>query len=1065
MSYSNLHHKTHFSCGISIGKSSEIISQAKNLGLESIAITDYGTIGGVWDFIKEGKKQDFPIMIGAELNVYWEQSQNYQIVLLVKDQTGYHNLCRILSFAYNNSHIFKEPTCSIADLDHFRAGLVCLSGGVKGIFAKDFLDYDSKRAITMSNNKASELSHIFKDDFYLEYVLSNPSVQWNEEKKDYIQNGRETIREEINSAIYSCGRSRGIKRLLTCDSDIPKAEDKPLQDVIVRNSKRGQEGFYVRESKPIMSGQEITSRAHLVGIHHNETRNALDTTLEVSKKCQNPNLSFSEQLVDFPIITHPLHKQGMNKLELIDAIIKDYGRMPSDNLEYSKRLSYELDVICHNGKINLIDYFLVLEDLCRWCRENGIIVGPGRGSGAGSLLNYVLQITHLDPMTYGLLFERFISEARILKGTYPDVDLDFSDQKRAKQYLYERYGEDKVKPIATFQTMKTKTAIKDAFKLFYPGVEYSKINALTTSFPKKEELESEVEYYERSLEESPEINIILNSNYPNVGKTIERMIGFNRQVGVHPCGIAITKDPISELAPVRFVRGREYLDFNLDSCEEIGIIKFDILSLTTLKYMDTATKQIKERLGIDIDIYNIPLDDKATLENFSKGDTASVFQFNSDVAISILTQIKVETLDDLCMTTSAGRPGPMKNKQHLEFIKRKNGDNKSIPPHHALQESLEETYGIMMYQESVMKASQILGGFSLSEADDIRKGMGKKKRKVLQPYKVRFIDYASKNYEDIDEEKAAEIWNLMETFAGYGFNKSHSMAYAYIGYVCQYLKTHYPLEWWFSCLTHSIDKSEKFNTYFQSAKEYILTININESKDDFFINSYGKIVFPFSVVKGIGEKANEEINAKRPYSSFEDFSKRTVKRVINKRVVEKLIWAGAFDIFGVDKKELIQQYYTIRKEKLPEEYLHIDRAKEVLLQQKSLDFLLIDYYDLFKEIFTEDNLIKLSEMEGLANKRSITIGGKLGKITRAKTKRKETYATFTIENYGTEIKVKAWPEELANYNKSLKEGEIVKLKGQINYWQGQPQVILTHAWSLSEALAIANQRRKNGNDS
>ena len=493
-------------------------------------------------------------------------------------------------------------------------------------------------------------------------------------------------------------------------------------------------------------------------------------------------------------------------------------------------------------------------------------------------------------------------------------------------------------------------------------------------------------------------------------------------------------------------------------------------------------ESFKKRFNIDIDIYNIPLDDQKVYDAFNAGDTVGVFQFGSDIAISILTQIISKNLEDLCMVTSAGRPGPMKNMQHIRFIKTKNGKLKAQAPHHSLEETLKETYGIMMYQESVMKASQILGGFTLSEADDIRKGMGKKKKSVLAPYKERFIANCVKYYDpdgteygddelaidqihsegghtDISPEKAEELWHLMETFAGYGFNKSHSMAYAYIGYLCQYLKVNYALEWWFACLTHSVDKTEKFNEFFSAAKEHILMPDINQSTNEFFINDDNKIVFPFAVVKGIGIKANAEINKHRPYTSLKDFYDRVTKRTITKTVVERLIWAGAFDSFNVDKEQLIQEYYVLRKQKLPEQYQHIDRPTFVLLQKKSLDFLLIDYYELYSEIFGEDTVRYANQIENMKDKSAVIMGGIIGKVTVSKTRRKETYATFILENKSQETKVKLWPDEYSQYLGKIKEGEFIKLRGNINYWQGRPQIIGTQVWNLSEALKIAHHRR------
>ena len=1059
ITYANLHHKTHYSCGQAIGKSIDGIRYAKELGLSALAITDKATMGGVFDFLKCAKKEEYPAIIGCELDVFFDGSQTFEIVLLVQNQTGYHNLCRILTHAHRNSYKFNKAACSIADLFDFSDGLVCLTGSIRGPFGQDFLTLPHDKAHQNGIRRLKELHSIFTSNLYLELTLSNEMYQWDQKAQSYIQKFSTNPQITVNKALIQYGETKGIKCVITSNSEIPRPDDKTLQDVVVRNSIKGKQGYSVRENNHLFNAQEIRSRGHLQKLPYKTIEACLTNTLEVASKCTNPKLQFKGQVVDYPIIFHPLHREGMDKEGLVQAIIKDFGRMQEGNKVYTERLTYELDTIIRNGKINLIDYFLVVEDLCRWCRDNGIVVGPGRGSGAGSLLNYCLQITHLDPIPNGLLFERFISEARILKGTYPDIDLDFSDQPRVKQYLGDMYGWDRVRPIATYQTMRVKTSIKDAFRLYYPKVEFHQINKITTSFPKKEELESELEYYERSVEEKPVIKRFLYELYPKAGETIERLIGFNRQTGVHPCGIAITQDPLDSLAPIVTIRGKECLDFNLDACEHIGIIKYDALSVVTLKYIQTAVLLIKERCGVDIDIYNMPTDDEKVLHSFLI-ETAGTFQFDSDVARSILTKIECHGLEDLSLVTSAGRPGPMANDQHIEFIRRKRGMAEVTPPHPALEETLRETYGIMMYQESVMKASQILGGFSLAEADDIRKAMGYKKKHILKPYKDRFVKFAVANYDDIDQEKGEEIWHLMETFAGYGFNKSHSMSYAYIGYICQYLKIYYPLEWWFSCLKHSLEKPEKFGRYYLAGKKFVRLPHINLSTNEFEIAEDDMIQMPFSSVKGVGVKANAEIFKHRPYESLEDFYNKVAKRVIHKGVFEKLIFGGAFDCFCKDKEELLHEYYVIlRKDKVPEKFEHMHREKIIEYEKLSLDFLLIDYYKIYPTAFYEENLVDATKIEGINDGNQIVVGGRIKSLTVAQTKHKDDYGVILLENANKEAKVKLWPEEFRQYKSKLTEGNIIKLKAKVNYWNNYPQIIGTHVFTIPEAIQIANNRR------
>jgi len=1338
LEYANLHHKTHYSCGQAIGSVEDGIKHAKESGLYGLSFTDYCSLGGGIDAYNVGKKYNFPISIGCELNYYIDGCDNYKIVLMAKNQVGYRNLCKIISFSYENLHKFKEPTCSIADIQDFSEGLLCLTGGIDGVWGKDYLSYPRNEAYSKAVSRVLTLHLIFKDDLYLELTISNQSFQFDYGIQDYCKKYEKNPLIDSNNDIISFSKQNNIKIVITSDSMIPKEADKILQDVCVRNSIEGKRGFYVRENRHICSTQELIATSTLFGLSKRVVKEAMNNTREVIDKCKDIDLSFKDQVVNYPIITHPLHKDGMNKKALVSAIITGYGRMKNDP-EYYERLKYELSTITDNGKIDLIDYFLVIEDLCRACRENGVTVGPGRGSGAGSLLNYCLMITHLDPISNGLLFERFISQARIIKGTYPDIDLDFSDQKWAKAYLVKKYGADRVVPIGTMQTMRTKTAIKDSFKLYYPDTSFTIVNKITTSFPKKEELESEPEFYERALKEDDGIKKVLFDTYPKIGECVSRLIGFNRQVGRHPCGLAITQDPINTLIPIRTIKNEKCLDFNLSNSESVGVIKYDILSLTTLKYIATAVSMIKERHNINIDIYNIPINDQDVFNKFALGDTESVFQFNSDIARNILTKIKIESLDDLSLVTSVGRPGPMQNQQHVEFINRKNGDLECVSPHNSLNKSLKDTYGIMIYQESVMKASQILGGFSLAEADDIRKAMGKKKKSILKPYKERFIQNAQKEYTDINKDKAEEIWHLMETFAGYGFNKclsgdtlvtrgcssgngspqsfeiqhlyklvndneyvkktgkvhyakklrrygygsilapnndnkirprpiknitytgkkelfkvvtvsgksikgsidhrlhtnhgdieigqlinrmdikiavnlgtekqtkprtesenrgyihkninytntkgskgfqsgklnhgyidgryieynkrkeelacqlscsncgiyftkiikpehhhkdgnpinnninnisklcnschkkedykigkrvvkyskglligyeqilsitkvgledtydvemedspnlfvanniishnSHSICYAYIGYICQYLKTYYPMEWWFSCLTHSIDKNEKFSSYYDAAFDLVRLPDINKSTDEFYITEDNIIQMPFSVVKGVGIKANDEIYNNRPFTSLEDFFKRVNKRIINKTIFVRLIFSGAFNSFGLSKEELIDEYFLrLRKDKeIPDKLCHINKENRINLEQESLDFIRVNYYNIYSKAFDSEYLVKLDELINGMDGQVVVVGGKIKSATFLKTKKNTEYCNLIIENNKHEINLKLWENECIKYKKLLNKDKVIWVKGKLSFWLSRPQVAVTHLRTIEEQLRI-----------
>jgi len=1071
--YANLHHKTHYSCGIAIGTCEDSILAAKNNELSALAITDYCSISGALEFLKEGQKQEFPVIVGSEINYVDEWNQIFNIVLLIKNNVGYHNLCRLITYAHQNAQKYNKPACLLSDLRDFSDGLVCLAGGALGPWSQYWIKKDM---IDSPKAKIEELLNIFKDDFYLEFNQSNQMYQWDSKHNEYIQKYDDNPHKFANKALIKFSDETGIKCIITSDSYIPNEEDKILQDVVVRTSPKGKQGFYFRETRPILRSEELEARIAVehIGISHKRLGRYFSNTLEIAEKCQNPIIKFKDQVVQFPITTHTMHQNGMDKNDLLWEIIRSNGRIDLSNKEQMDRLSYEIKAIKDNGRIDLLDYFLVVEDLVRACRDNGVVVGPGRGSGAGSLLNYALKITHLDPLKYGLLFERFISEGRIQKGSLPDIDLDFSDQKWAKNYLGEKYGWDRVMPIGTFQTMQTKSSIKDAFKLFYPHIEFKVVNKITNKFGKKDESETEVEFFQRSLESDESIKIDLFKTFPKAGECVERLIGFNRQTGIHPCGIAITQDKLEGIAPGRSYKDKMSLDFDGNTCEQAGVIKYDILSLSTLKYIGTAVKLIKDRHDIDIDIYELPTEDPKVWKAFDRGQTDGVFQFGSNIAKGILTKVKSKNLEDGSMVTSVGRPGPMANDQHLEFIKRSNGEHDSIPPHPKLAEVLKETYGIMIYQESVMKASQILGGFSLAEADDIRKAMGKKKRKILIPYKKRFIENCVRYYDpdggkyrdfeldqiadegghtDISPERAEYLWHLMETFSGYGFNKSHAVCYAYIGYICQYLKVYYPLEWWCSCLHHSVSKPDKFSEYFQAAQDLILLPDINHSTNNFYIRG-DKIQFPFNSIKGVGVVANAEIEKNRPYTSIDDFYKRVYKRVINKGVFEKLIFADCFQSWG-NFQDILKHYYEeLRGEKIPEKYLHLNKEQKLNLRAKALDFIVLDYYDIYPDVFNDpDFLIRLEDLKNTDQGQKVKIGGKVTERKIITTKRKkEKMAKIVIQNGRDTARVTIWPKEFAHYDSKIQIENVVKIEGTIDYFNNQPQILSTHILTLEEAL-------------
>lgn len=1016
--YANPITRSHYSCGTAVGTVDQIIDKAKADGLSALGITDRSTMSGVIDFYNKGKKKGLPIMIGMELFVRTDAVSGW-VSLLVKNQDGYKCLCKISTALELNRQGKKEPNIHIDDICHLLKDMV---------------------AIVRTPSMADILEPLLSDDVYIAvapYKSDNPVSPVE---------------------LVFC---KEVRWVVTSDAFMPTTGDRAVRKIMSDNLKTE---YSQDDDRFMMSLQELlgTFVVHRKDLNPNLILGGIKNSEVIAQKCGNISLKFPDQLVNYPHLLHPLNDNNCSKEELLMKIIISNRRFDIQNPVYWERLQYELRTIFYNDRINLVDYFLVTEDLVRWCGENNEEVGPGRGSGAGSLILYGCMVTDLDPIKHGLLFERFISKGRIEAGTLPDVDIDFSNPERVRQYLRETYGEDRVIQIGTFQTLKAKGALKDAFKALHPEIEFGDVQKISNSFPKVEQGEKEVDYFKRALEESQHVSTKM-AEFPDVSGAIKKLLGFNRQSGIHACGLSITEDPFEDFLPVRYAEDKRVLAFNANSAEKCGVIKYDILGLRTLKFFQKAMDLIRSKYEWPKKLRDIPRDDQETFDAFTRGDTESVFQFNSDVAKSILTKIKIESLEDLSLVTAVGRPGPMKNGQHFEFIKRKNKEVPCIAPHPALEKTLEPTFGIMIYQESVMLAGQILGGFSLAETDDVRKAMGKKIPEVLEPYKKRFVDNCEKEFPDTAEKHAdgigtgaEHIWHLMETFSSYGFNKSHSNAYALIGYYCQWIKVHFPLEWWTACLSEG--KSEKVRDYYLNAKNFASLPTVNHSKDDYFIEyDHNQIYMPLSAIKFVGAKAVADIYAKRPFSTFEDFLTRTNGRVVNKRVILGLIFSDAFPEFNKSKYKLIEEYFIFRGEPMPSELLHLTKDKELEMASEYLDFMAIDYYQEYPELFDMTQLCYPDQVLDHPDD-SIEFVGKIAKIKKKQTKKKkQDYAVCEIVNAGQSAFVTFWPEEWNYFTKSESNiglASIIKIKVGVNDYNGAKNLICKNLITLDQLRGL-----------
>lgn len=995
--------QTHYSCGRAVGDVEQYKNTFEEKNFSHVAFADFKTFGGALDFYNTFKKTKIKFALGLILEINGKSF----ITLFCRSQKGYYNLCKLTTKSNRLGHVL-----SINDLYELKDDLYCLTNDLK---------------------QREELEAVFGNDLFFEVI------PYYEFKENNLR-----IFNEIDAS----------RIVVSTKAKMPLSEDRFLFDIMIENSSFGKTKNFVNneETKFLMTTEEVIKKLVIMGHVSNSAKilEGIKNSRKLIENCSELNLKFKDQIVNYPHLLHSLNYDGCDKETLLRRIIKENKKFDFDNPIYKERLDYEIDTIARNSRVNLIDYFLVVEDFVRYCKKNNVPVGPGRGSGAGSLVVYGLDITQLDPIEHGLIFERFISKGRIEAGTLPDLDLDFSDQEFVINYLKDFYGESRVKPIGTYQTLAVRGAIKDAFRILYPEADFLTVNFINKSLDDNLESEGGVDFFEQNLEKNEAFQKMMEP-YPRVIEAVKKLVGYNRQSGRHPCGVSITQDPVEEIMPLKLVKGQEVIEFSAEFCEQSGVIKFDILGLKTLKFFMKCLGFIKERYeGTEKElnsIYDIPLNDQKTLLAFDHGDTESCFQFNSDVAQNILKRIKTTSLDDLAMVTSVGRPGPMENGQHFEFIKRKNSPELSVPPHRSLEETLKATFGVMIYQESVMRVGQILGGYSLVETDDIRRAMGKKKIEVILKYKERFIKNCEETYPDtkikmiVDGEQTVNlsehIWHLMETFSGYGFNKSHAMCYAYIGYMCQYLKTHYPFEWWAACLTHS-EKPEILKRYYSAFKENIDFPMINVSQKDYFIDyEKKKIIMPLSCIKSVADKATESICENSPFSSFEDFFNRVNKRVVNIRVILNLINAGAFESFG-HKAEIIKDFFKLRKEKIEEvedieQILDFSKEAELKKRIQVLDFLVMDYID------ANNNLLKkciyYEQIKTLFTDEKAWTVGKIIDIKKRKIKKGKStgkdFAIVEITNNDSVLSFFVWPEQLALYKDKIMKDEVVCVFGVI----------------------------------
>ena len=891
MQFCHLHTHTEYSLLDGEASIKKLVARVKELGMDSCAITDHGSMYGVVDFYREAKSQGIHPVIGCEVymaprsrfdKVHDIDNKTSHLILLAENQRGYKNLIKLVSAGYIDGFYYK-PRIDFEMLKEHSEGIIALSACIAGEVPKALLrgDYDEAKKIAL---KYAEV--LGKDNYFLE-----------------IQDHGLSEQKRIIPDMLRLSEETGIGLVATNDIHYLKKEDAKYQDVLMciqmekkvddpDRMKFETEEFYIK------SPEEMTSLFEYVP-------QAIENTEKIAKRC---NVDFDFGTRHLPAYAVPDGKDAFEYLrELCQSGLEKRYSPVSDELQ--KRLDYELGVIKSMG---FVDYFLIVWDFIHFAKNNGVMVGPGRGSAAGSIVAYSLGITTVDPIKYGLIFERFLNPERV---SMPDIDIDFAPNGRQKiiDYVVEKYGEGQVAQIITFGTMKAKLAIRDVGRaLDIPYAEVDKVAKLVP-FDLKMTIS-------KALDISTELHA-LYENDPQIKELLDTSMaleGLPRHASTHAAGVVITSEPIVNYVPLQ-LNSENFIttQFTKDTVENLGLLKMDFLGLRNLTVIENAVKIIKRTRGIDLNMDEIDYDCKEVYELISSGNTDGVFQLESAGMQSFMQELKPDTLEDVIAGIALYRPGPM--EQIPRYIKSKKNPQTIQYKHPLLKNILDVTYGCMVYQEQVLEIVRTLAGYSLGKADSMRRVISKKKADQMVTERKNFI-YGSDDGDipgciknGIDEQTAISIFDEINDFANYAFNKSHAAAYAFVTYQTAYLKTFYPVEYMASLIS-SIDDLDKINHYIANCKEMgidRLPPDVNKSEDTFTVEN-NSIRFGLSAVKNVGRAmilnlVNERKNNGK-FKTFSDFIDRMAGQDMNKRALEGLISCGAFDSMGVKRSQLLAVY-------------------------------------------------------------------------------------------------------------------------------------------------------------
>ena len=888
LDYVHLHVHSEYSLIDGIIRVDELVDQSASLGYNSVALTDLTNLFGLIEFYRSARDKGIKPIVGSEINVAKDKdSLSAPLVLLAMNKQGYINLTKLVSKAYVEGQINGEPIVLFSWLEEFSDGIIALSGGVEGHIGNSILAGNTK----LSESRIDFFKKIFQDNFFIEIQRLGKANE-----KEYNDTALRLASEKQVPVVAT----NNVRFLNAADPDVSPSDFEAHEARVC--IQRGDTLDDPRRPKNFTEQQYFRSKEEMINLF-SDLPEALVNTVKISEKC-NIDLELGKfYLPDFEVpkeysredFLRKISKDGLlSRITEIESSIDTY---PINESKYIERLDYELDMIC---KLDFAGYFLIVADFVNWAQKNDIPVGPGRGSGAGSIVAYALGITAIDPIKYDLLFERFLNPERV---SNPDFDIDFCIEGRDKvlEYVTNKYGKDSVAQISTRGTMAARAVLRDVVRVL--GKPYGFGDRLAKAIPDILGISLEEAYEEKQFKETIEES----EESREVFDMALKLEGLSRSVGTHAAGVVIAPTALTDFTPLFLDsdKGTVASQFDMGDVESAGLVKFDFLGLKTLTVIDQSVKRINSKLSTKderLNIDNLSLKDQKTFELLQRGETTAIFQLESKGMRDYLKQLIPNDFEDIVSMNALYRPGALGMNMVDSYINRKHGKEEVTYGHESVQKILGTTYGVIVYQEQVMQIAQELSGFSLGQADILRRAMGKKKKEEMESLRSTFVDGAIKK--DVNERYAANLFDQIEQFAGYGFNRSHSVGYALIAYQTAWLKAHYPSEFMASVLSCDLGNTDNIQLFVDDCKNIGLTVlspDINKSSYKFEDLDTQTILYGLGAIKGIGESLVDKIVSERQIEEFKDmydFSYRVGFNRINKRILTTLIGSGAMDSLG-----------------------------------------------------------------------------------------------------------------------------------------------------------------------